>query len=502
VDLSAIKYPAWADYAQAFNIEWQGEPAKLKPILHEELPDNNRLKVGLCCWSRDKFRSYPHWKALKKRLAQLHDVYLLGKDKIPIQELLNIVAQLDYLVSVDTGIAHIGGVLGIPLIIIAGPTDCELLYKYYDNVQYVSTDADKCDRKPCVNQPCKYVNCLYLIRPREIADAVSWDRVILPQPGTSPPLILKSTYQDAIAFMRLDGLGGTVTLSNHAYKTKQIYDYPITLIIRGYAELFDDNPNVDNIITVGATNWGDCLKAFQNSFMAIADIRFAIPKWYQTCSLFKQDLGELEQMYNSFGLEYMGYHDLVLNSTLHHILMTDKLLGLPHETIESKVYSWSDAKAIKGDYICINNGVDIIHQGQRQTKCWDYWNKFVGLCDVPVVQVGTINDVPIIGTHDMRGKTNIHELCGVLKHAKAIICTEGGIMHLAYALNHPKTIVLRGPTRGKMFEYPGQIMVDSYVCEACTFCKPDWYLRCYTDSDAVCMKTITPERVYETLVTH
>ncbi len=68
-------------------------------------------------------------------------------------------------------------------------------------------------------------------------------------------------------------------------------------------------------------------------------------------------------------------------------------------------------------------------------------------------------------------------------------------MHLAYAVKAKNVFVLRGPTRGKLFEYPGHKFIDSYICNNCWSTAPDWYTRCHKGIDAVCMKSISPERV-------
>lgn len=502
VDVTGVCYSDWEGYAKALKVTWNGKHPKLFVTEEERekfrFPESGKPKVGVCCWSRDKYRSYPHWRSLVKRLKKHYDVYVFGREQVPIRQLVSQISQMDKLVSVDTGVAHIGGCLGIPLVIIEGATNCKALYGSYD-VQYINTNADKCTIKPCTIGACKHANCMYLIYPRRIVDTLQTETALLSQAG-GVPIILETRYQDSIALLRLDGLGGTVTLSDHAKKAKEKYDYPITLIVRGYEQLFADNPYVDKVITVGLTDWQNCLDIYKNKFVALADIRFSIAKWYN----FEQDFAEWEEMYSRFGIDFYGYNTHVKESTLHHIQVTDKTLGLPYETIDTRVFSWSENKVRKlpDEYICVNNGVDVIHHGVKQTKSWDYWREFVRLCTIPVVQIGTMNDTPIVGTIDMRGKTSIPEVLGVINNSRAVVCTEGGIMHLAYAMNRKTTIVLRGPTRGKLFEYPEQIMVDSYLCDSCVFVKPDWYLRCYADANSVCMKSIIPERVYEAMVTH
>jgi ADP-heptose:LPS heptosyltransferase len=144
----------------------------------------------------------------------------------------------------------------------------------------------------------------------------------------------------------------------------------------------------------------------------------------------------------------------------------------------------------------MSNGVDVQHQGMKQTKTWDYWNDLVQLIDLPVIQIGTQYDKLINSkTIDLRNKANMGELAQIVKSAKGVMCTEGGIMHLAYAVESPNVLVLRGPTRGKLFEYPKHHFIDSYICNNCWSTTDDWFVKCPKECDAVCMKSITPERV-------
>jgi ADP-heptose:LPS heptosyltransferase len=147
------------------------------------------------------------------------------------------------------------------------------------------------------------------------------------------------------------------------------------------------------------------------------------------------------------------------------------------------------------EYVLVNNGVDIQHKDMRQTKTWDGWDTLVANLDLPAVQVGTMHDPRIYGALDLRGKTSLLELFDLLQRSKVIVTTEGGIMHLSYALKCPNVYILRGPTRGKLFEYPGHRFIDSYICEICWSKTDDWYARCPDNVDASCMKSISPERV-------
>jgi hypothetical protein len=199
----------------------------------------------------------------------------------------------------------------------------------------------------------------------------------------------------------------------------------------------------------------------------------------------------MEGMFDDFPL---GYRDLEVHQ-MHHVLLSDKILGLPYDVLESRVYADKKVDGLPERFVAFSNGVDAQHQGMLQTKTWDGWQELVSLNGIPFVQVGTVHDPKIHGAIDFRGKTSVLELFYVLKKATAIVCCEGGIMHAAYGVENPNTVVIRGPTRGKLFEYPGHTFVDSYVCDNCWSTTADWYARCAQDIGGICMKTISPTRV-------
>jgi ADP-heptose:LPS heptosyltransferase len=172
---------------------------------------------------------------------------------------------------------------------------------------------------------------------------------------------------------------------------------------------------------------------------------------------------------------------------------------LPYEKIECGIFKYEDIGiTLPEKYIVVSNGVDVWHKGIRQTKSWEHdeWERLVKLLDYPVVQVGTKYDQHIEGVIDLRQYTTIQQLLSLLKKATAIICTEGGLMHLGNAVGNPNVFVLRGPTSGYLFSYPEQYKIDTRICQPCYWDNGEWYRECPKGLDNVCMKSIKAERVY------
>jgi len=294
--------------------------------------------------------------------------------------------------------------------------------------------------------------------------------------------------------MRLDGLGGTVTMSDHAKKLHEKTGRPVILVSRGYEVLFEDNPHVKEVINVGMRDWKECSLVMRNRFDALAEIRFGLGKWHSDNGYFK--VTKFKPFADMFGQFPLNYNQLEKYG-LHHIQLTNKTLDLPYDKIESEVFVDEHFDIGDEPYILVNNGVDIIHGSMRQTKCWDGWDELVGMLGMKVLQVGTLNDRVIKGAHDVRGQTNLKQLIYLIKKAYRIVVTEGGIMHLAFAAKNPNVVIIGGPTQGPLFEYPDHKWVTSYICGNCWSTTQNWYEECPKGADGICMQTIPLERVVE-----
>ena len=486
------------------------------------------------------WKKYVYLEKLIKLLKNMDDtqIFLTNDEDIPFKhqgtiplvrlgyrDLMLWLGAMDLVIGLDSSITHIAGAIGTQTYGIFGPTDPEeILGMYGAHVHWNDFPAlVRCPFKHCWLRPCKDVVCLRALSPYKVLSdikkllsegyenprlRVSTEKNIhLPLPKQEYSGVsystqatqskelhdTKKTEHPQIALMRLDGLGGTLTLSDQAKKVKEATGAEITLIIRHYPELFDENPYVDHIITVGKINWDDCLQTHKPHFTALADIRMAIGKWYDATNIFYQDFTSWERYYEQFPL---NQQDLAIYG-LHHIQLTDKILGLPFDTIDSKIYfdlslpEWFSEK----DYICICPGIDTIHEGIWQTKKWHYWNELVKKIDMPVVQLGTKYDERIDGTIDLRGKTTIQQVASILSHASVVVAIEGGLMHLAYAVGQKNVVVLFGPTAGPLFLYPSHIHIDAFPCRGCFATIENWPFECKEGIDAVCMKSITQKRV-------
>jgi hypothetical protein len=60
------------------------------------------------------------------------------------------------------------------------------------------------------------------------------------------------------------------------------------------------------------------------------------------------------------------------------------------------------------------------------------------------VQLGSVEDPPLAGARDLRGRTSLRESAGVVAASRAVVCQEGFLMHLARAVDVRAVVVYGG----------------------------------------------------------
>jgi ADP-heptose:LPS heptosyltransferase len=483
-----------------------GSATPIQPTLYltdEEIEKAKNIRklyggklVGIGIGSRHAFKVWAYFDILVKYLAKEFNIFIIHDNrelcdkfsKYPVKFLTNLslrelminIYAMDYYIGNDSGPAHIACALGVPSTVI-GLNIAEELYSKYENVIFFPSNVAELkdiSARKVIKKTTKII----------VNENLSKSSVV-----RRPILYRNIDRKSKIGIFRLDGFGGSITVSDQAKKIYDKYGIKSSVIIRGNADIFKDNPYVDDVIIVGNVNWSDCFDHMAKEFGIIAEIRFALCKVHQfKFKLFDQDYRDREGLFAEFP---HNYNKLEVHH-LHHIQITDMEMGLPYDSIDSKVFCFEKPKIeLPDNYLIVNNGVDALYKGTNQTKTWYEWNEFVSNIDLPSIQVGTEYDGEIKGAVDFRGKLSIPELFWVLRNANGVVCCEGGIMHASYACDSKNVFVLRGPTTGKLFEYPGHNFIDSYVCKGCWSITGDWYMNCPKQVNAVCMASITPERV-------
>ena len=144
--------------------------------------DSDCLRVGVAIVSAkygtpiDGWRDYPYPKPLLEILRDDFDVYWLHtepsgvegvKDVVgDIRVLIRAVVSMDLMITIDSGIAHLAGALGVPQYNLVGPTYPMKLINY-PNVK-TSREYKACGVQPCWYNPCPGRYCLSTLSPGEI----------------------------------------------------------------------------------------------------------------------------------------------------------------------------------------------------------------------------------------------------------------------------------------------------------------------------------------------
>jgi hypothetical protein len=160
-------------------------------------------------------------------------------------------------------------------------------------------------------------------------------------------------------------------------------------------------------------------------------------------------------------------------------------------------------------YITVHNGFDAefrIHKGevlQGSTKVYPHFDKLVGHLkkrypEIKIVQLGVETSNPILNVDiDLLSKTSMSETAMIIKNSLLHIDNEGGLVHLATALD-TKCCVLFGPTAFDYYAYENNFNVRPNFCGGCWWTTTDWMQHCPRGlGRPECLHSIQPEEVVD-----
>jgi ADP-heptose:LPS heptosyltransferase len=94
---------------------------------------------------------------------------------LPLRTVAAIEARCRVFLSGDTGLAHIAAALGVPVVVVAGPTQVRSTCPRGSHIEVVRTE-EELDCMPCFGTPlygrCSHVRCMVTIVPDRVARAV------------------------------------------------------------------------------------------------------------------------------------------------------------------------------------------------------------------------------------------------------------------------------------------------------------------------------------------
>jgi ADP-heptose:LPS heptosyltransferase len=161
----------------------------------------------------------------------------------------------------------------------------------------------------------------------------------------------------------------------------------------------------------------------------------------------------------------------------------------------------------KKSYVTVQNGVDAAVKnwarvtGRQPTKLlptatWEETVRLLQAGGLAVIQLGTEDDEPIGGVDtDLRGRTTLRQAAVILKDAVCHVGTEGGLVHLARAMN-VRSVVAFGPTSTTFLGYPLNVNLVASNCTSCWWTTKDWYIYCPRGFvKPPCMKAYTADMI-------
>jgi len=117
----------------------------------------------------------------------------------------------------------------------------------------------------------------------------------------------------------------------------------------------------------------------------------------------------------------------------------------------------------------------------------------INLCPrISWVQVGSVHDVPLKNTLDLRGETSIRELFSLVELSELVVSTESALNHVAAAFGRPSVVVFSGFSSAGLATYPTTVVVaatQAVICSPCGLRTPCPF------ANKPCTAMIQPEEV-------
>lgn len=159
-------------------------------------------------------------------------------------------------------------------------------------------------------------------------------------------------------------------------------------------------------------------------------------------------------------------------------------------------------------YVTVHSGFDpnFVISGKSATKCYPHFDEVARRVKqscpaIALVQVGARNSVRVAGCDfDLRGRTTLPEVAGLLSRAMLHVDNEGGLVHVAAQLG-VRSCVIFGPTPADYFGYEGNLNIKPLSCGGCWWINDSWMDQCPRGFDVPpCMAQQPPETVADGII--
>lgn len=356
----------------------------------------------------------------------------------------------------------------------------------------------------------------YLVNVAKVAEETSDLQLNPPENQPLKPLEVIDDKKLRIAVVRIGGLGDSIILSALSKAVKRKYPHSeVFFYVRdaGAKELLDNRPDIDRIILTGnkPLNYVMEQEVLQKGYDIVYDNRYLTKVIFKDTGAHASEIEKNDAFLKGYDTEWKEFP--LFNNQLSKKLGKDEFTVMQESSMldvaREDLYITLNAEdynmmaLLEGDkYVTVHNGADFA----RQTKCWptSHWVELVKILKrkgYKVIQLGKNLEEPIEGAIYMAGRTTIRQTAAFLSKAQFHIDTEGGLVHLAYAVR-TRSIVMFGPTPSRFFAYPDNINIDSPAeCKDCWWSTDMWWRECPKKypMPVPCMVNIKPKMVEDAI---
>lgn len=290
-----------------------------------------------------------------------------------------------------------------------------------------------------------------------------------------------------VGVMKIGGMGDMLQTTCVVRAAAEKYGKPVVVFANRNTEIFRAMPEVAEVVSVKETITQDmAVKSVADEFGIFLDVRYVSQRY--------SDEGPTEYsrrhrwFYDAWCTSSNRLHTLGVHST--RIMLTS--LGLEGST--RPVFTPREpVEGLPGEFLAVSSGVGAL----GGLKGWPIqrWKEFATRANIPLVQIGGMEDVPIPGAEDSRG-LSLAATAWILERAMKLVAVEGGMVHLAEAVG-TQSVVIFGPTPSTSFKYDKDIGVSYRICQPCFWSLPTWGTGDCALGESTCLNLPAVELVLE-----
>lgn len=422
----------------------------------------DKIKIGFGLRSIEERRNWTRGKELinliykeiknSKIFIFDHNAQMAWEDEkvinicgFPLEDVAAIMEKLDLIIGPDSGLLHLAGALGKPILGLFGPIPPFFRLKNY-NAEWIWHQPYK--ECPCwYSFPCGNSKCMEMITPQAVLEKV---KKILKRNNsiiTKLPEDHKFNFEGKrLLIERTDrGLGDLLTITVVVRELKKQFPscYVIFKVPSYYKPILENNPYIDDIIGLGENIEKDIFVSYSRPCPA------GVYEHYHNRSIFKSRI--------DIFCEYLGFNPTDKTPVFH---LRDEEIKQGMEFFEK--YGASSKKKV---------GIALV-----AGEIWVSWTREGNLELIKLlIKKGY---VPVIFTMEsqepmnIKGAIDVHnepirKMASIFKNCDVAITQDGGMSHLAGALKIPQ-IGLFGPTNPKyrisMYDKAHWIVSHKDIC--------------------------------------